>query len=461
MQDSQKRVLVVDDDTSFLRLLTMRLTAAGLDVKPVTSGEEALAQLQFYRPHVVVTDLMMDGMDGMALFDAVHQRCPTLPIIILTAHGTINDAVDATKKGVFGFLTKPVDNKELVKQVSQAMEIYCGADMASNLDEETDNWRSRIVTQSPLLEDLLNQVSKVSQTRASVCIHGESGTGKELLAQAIHEASPRADKPFVAVNCSAIPEHLFESELFGHKKGAFTGATRDHEGLFRAADGGTLFLDEVGDMPKSFQVKLLRAIQEMTIRPVGATESIPVDVRIVSATHVDLNKAMLEGEFREDLYYRLNVVTLKVPALRDRPEDIPLLAAYFIKQLAAPYGDQVKGFSPEALEYLVRYEWPGNVRQLNNVVEQCVALSSTPLIPLTLVQKAISGEAGGDTLPPLREAKRHFEREYLVRLLQITKGNVTQAAQLAKRNRTEFYRLLNRHQLEPADFKNAAKDQEN
>ncbi|HEB76922.1 MAG TPA: response regulator [Methylothermaceae bacterium] len=454
MQDTRKRILVVDDDESFLRLLTMRLNAAGFAVKPVTSGEEALDQLAQFRPHVVVTDLMMDGMDGMALFDALHRKCPTLPIIILTAHGTINDAVDATKKGVFGFLTKPVDNKELVRQVSQAMDICQAGEL--DLDREggeREVWRQRIVTQSPIMEDLLNQVARVARSRASVYIYGESGTGKELLAWAIHEASQRRDGPFIAVNCSAIPEHLFESELFGHKKGAFTGAARDHEGLFRAAHGGTLFLDEIGDMPKVFQVKLLRALQEMQIRPVGSTESISVDVRIISASHVDLGDAVAEGEFREDLYYRLNVVTLKVPPLRERPEDIPLLVDHFVKQLAAPYGHQVKGFSPEALECLVRYQWPGNVRQLHNVVEQCIALSNTPLIPLSLVKRALSGDIDGDILPPLKEAKRRFEREYLVRLLQITQGNVTHAAQLAKRNRTEFYRLLSRHQLDPHDFK--------
>ena len=453
MLDSRKRVLVVDDDEGFLRLITMRLTAAGFSVKPVTSGEEALGQLQLCRPHVVVTDLMMDGMDGMALFDAIHQRCPTLPIIILTAHGTINDAVDATKRGVFGFLTKPVDNKELVRQVTQGMELCMGADVTHDEADGAESWRSRIITQSPLMEDLLNQVARVAQSKASVCLQGESGTGKELMAWAIHEASPRREKPFIAVNCSAIPEHLFESELFGHKKGAFTGATRDHEGLFRAADGGTLFLDEIGDMPKSFQVKLLRALQEMTIRPVGGTDDISIDVRIIAASHVDLSEAVAKGEFREDLFYRLNVVTLRLPPLRERPEDIPLLAAHFIKQLGEPYGNTVKGFSPEALEYLVRYEWPGNVRQLHNVVEQCVALTNTPLIPLSLVQKALSGDMSGMALPPLREARQRFEREYLVRLLQITRGNVTQAAQLAKRNRTEFYRLLNRHDLDPKAFK--------
>ncbi len=452
MQDSRKRILLVDDDESFLRLLTMRLSAAGFAVKPVTSGEEALAQLLLFRPHVVVTDLMMDDMDGMALFDAVHARCPTLPIIILTAHGTISDAVDATKRGVFGFLTKPVNNKELVRQVTQAMEICLGAEVRRDA-ESAEVWRSGIITQSQLMEALLNQVARLAQSRASVYIHGESGTGKELLARAIQQAGPRRDEPFIAVNCSAIPEHLFESELFGHKKGAFTGAVRDHEGLFRAADGGTLFLDEIGNMPKSFQVKLLRAIQEMSVRPVGSTETLAVDVRIISASHVNLEQAVAAGDFREDLYYRLNVVTLRVPPLRERPEDIPLLAAYFIKQLAEPYGNLVKGFSPEALEYLVHYDWPGNVRQLQNVVEQCIALTNAPLISLSLVQKALSGDAGSSALPPLREAKRHFEREYLIRLLQITRGNVARAAHLAKRNRTEFYRLLNRHQLDPNSFK--------
>ncbi len=452
MQDTRKRILVVDDDESFLRLLTMRLNAAGFAVKPVTCGEEALDQLARFRPHVVVTDLMMDGMDGMALFDALHQKCPTLPIIILTAHGTINDAVDATKKGVFGFLTKPVDNKELVRQVTQAMNI-CQAGETDSEGGERESWRRRIVTQSPVMEDLLNQVARVARSRASVYIYGESGTGKELLASAIHEASPRREGPFIAVNCSAIPEHLFESELFGHKKGAFTGASRDHEGLFRAAHGGTLFLDEIGDMPRVFQVKLLRALQEMQIRPVGSTDTVVVDVRVISASHVDLAEAVAQGEFREDLYYRLNVVTLKVPPLRERPEDIPLLVDHFVKQLSAPYGHHVKGFSPEALECLVRHPWPGNVRQLHNVVEQCIALTNTPLIPLSLVKRALSGDIVTDILPPLKEAKRRFEREYLVRLLQITQGNVTHAAQLAKRNRTEFYRLLNRHQLDPREFK--------
>lgn len=439
---------MVDDDPDLLRLLALRLTSAGFEVESAPSGVAAVSRVSVFRPQVVVTDLKMEGMDGMSLFEALHEQYPTLPFIIMTAHGTISDAVSATQKGVFGFLSKPVDKTELINLVNEATRIGLSNGAAAG---EQDDWRKLILTQSPAMEELLSQAQRIAQSKASVFISGESGTGKELLARAIHDASGRAEGPFVAVNCSAIPENLFESELFGHKKGAFTGATRDHKGLFRAADGGTLFLDEIGDMPKSFQAKLLRALQEMKVRPVGATEDEPVDVRIISATHADLDKAMAEGNFREDLYYRLNVVTLVLPPLAKRPEDIPLLAASFLRELAESYGERVKGFSPEALEALVNFEWPGNVRQLRNVVEQCVALSTTPLIPVTLVQRALRDEPA--SFLSLQEAREQFERNYLIRLLQMTNGNVTQAAKLAKRNRTEFYRLLSRHGMNPSLFK--------
>ena len=447
MSESNKRILLVDDDADLLRLLAMRLTSAGYEVSTAGGGMEALSRLANVRPHVVVTDLRMEGMDGMALFDALHEQFSTLPVIIMTAHGTINDAVNATKRGVFGFLTKPVDKNELIKQVEDAMRIGI-----TNIDRQTTGvWREKIITQSPLMEDLLNQAQRVAQNRASVFIGGDSGTGKELLARAIHEASNRKDGPFVAVNCNAIPENLFESELFGHKKGAFTGAIRDHEGMFHEANGGTLFLDEIGDMPKSVQVKLLRVLQEMKVRSVGGTKDDPVDVRIISATHTDLETAMKNGSFREDLYYRLNVVTFLLPPLSKRPEDIPLLANYFLRSLAEVYGDRVKGFSPEAMECMVNSEWPGNVRQLRNVVEQCIALSHTPLIPLTLVQRAVRDEPS--QFMSLQDARNKFERDYLIRLLQMTGGSVTMAAKMAKRNRTEFYRLLARHGMKPEDFK--------
>ena len=448
MSQEPTRVLLVDDDKDLLQLIAMRLSAAGYAVTAVESGEAALTSLAVSRPHVVVTDLRMQGMDGMRLFDAIHRQAPSLPVIILTAHGTIPEAVAATRRGVFGFLTKPFDSKLLLETVSDALRL------SSAPRGEGEDWRSGIITRSSAMEDLLAQAQRVAASDASVCIFGASGTGKELLARAIHRSSRRARKPFVAVNCGAIPEGLLESELFGHRKGSFTGATQDRQGLFQAVQGGTLFLDEVGDMPLALQVKLLRALEDRVVRPVGSNETIPIDVRIISATHRRLEERIASGEFREDLYYRLNVVKLAVPALSERREDVPLLARHFLERLAQRYGRPRLAFSREALELLVSAPWPGNVRQLLNVVEQSVALSATEVIPASLVSQAL--DAGDSVLTPLDEARRAFERDYLIRILKITAGNVTHAARLAGRNRTEFYRLLERHALEPAVFKRSA-----
>jgi two-component system response regulator GlrR len=450
MSACRYRVLVVDDDPALLRLLSMRLSAVGYEVTAVESGEKAIAQIPTFQPHLVITDLRMDGMDGMTLFDQIRRRSPALPII-LTAHGSIPDAVDATSRGVFGYLTKPFDSKDLLEQVTRALRVT-GEQHELREEETVAEWRQGIITRSPLMEDLLGQARLVASSEASVFIHGDSGTGKELLAHAIHNASSRAKGPFVAVNCSAIPETLFESEFFGHSKGSFTGATRDHNGLFQAAAGGTLFLDEIGDMPLSFQVKLLRAIQERSVRPVGSTRPVPVDVRLISATHRDLDELRKGGSFREDLYYRLNVVTLDIPPLIDRREDIPLLANHFLCDLADAEKKGVKGFSPDAMEILLSASWPGNVRQLYNVVEQAVAFTTTSLIPASLVQRALRDEDEGE-MPAFADARSRFEREYLTQLLQITNGNVSQAARIAKRNRTEFYKLLHKHHLNPTQFK--------
>ncbi len=448
------KILLVDDDRGLLRLLSLRLNAAGFEVELATGGKEALSLLALSQPQVLITDLRMPGMDGMALFEAVHRQYPALPVIILTAHGSIQEAVDATKSGVFSFLTKPFDHKELLSHIESALRL--SGDTAwseKSASAEDDAWRDDIVTRSPVMEELLRQANLVAQSDASVFVHGDSGTGKELLARAIHRASARAQQPFVAVNCTAIPENLLESELFGHRKGAFTGASRDHIGLFRAADGGTLFLDEIGDMPLSFQAKLLRALQERMVRPVGATQDVAIDVRVISATHNNLEQAMRDGRFREDLYYRLNVVSLEVPPLRQRRQDIPLLVAHFVARIGTRYAGRAKGFSPEALECLVRYDWPGNVRQLYNVIERTVALSTTPLIPASQVEKALQERPG--QYPSLVETREQAERDYLTQLLQLTEGNVSRAARLARRNRTEFYKLLSRHQLDPARFKSA------
>ncbi len=445
------RLLVVDDDADMLRLLSMRLGAAGYQVTAVGSAEAALSQLDIERPQLVLSDVRLPGKDGLALFDEIRVRHPSLPVILLTAHGTIPDAVEATRRGVFTYLTKPYDAKELLEKITQALALSAPALPASPANEA---WRAEIVSRSSRMADLLAEARLVAQGDASVLLRGDSGTGKELMARAIHRASRRARKPFVAVNCGAIPEALLESELFGHMKGAFTDAHANHKGLFQAADGGTLLLDEIGDMPPALQVKLLRVLQEKAVRPLGSSQSLPVDVRIVSATHRDLETAMAQGQFREDLYYRLNVVTLNLPTLAERREDIPLLANHFLAQLAAKYGKRSSGFAPEALKALTMASWPGNVRQLYNVVEQVCALSTTPLIPLALVQRAL--RTPSVEVLSLADARQRFERAYLVDLLKLTDGNVADAARLAQRNRTEFYRLLQKHALTPGLFKGDA-----
>ncbi|MCB5207366.1 sigma 54-interacting transcriptional regulator [Methylovorus mays] len=445
-----RKILAVDDDPDILKLLEMRLVAAGYQVVTAANGEEALAHIGVSRPALVISDLRMPRMDGLALFDAIHQADPALPVILLTAHGSIPEAVDATRRGVFGFLTKPFDSKSLLQQVEAALRLTAGAHVAADSTED-QSWREAIITRSPHMENLLSQAKLMAMSDASVFIQGDSGTGKELLARAIHKASPRSRRPFVAINCGAIPEALLESELFGHTKGAFTGAVRDNKGLFQSAEGGTIFLDEIGDMPMPLQVKLLRALQERVIRPVGSNTSIAVDVRIISATHKNLAEEMKAGRFREDLYYRINVVSLDIPSLAGRREDIPLLANNFLNALSTKYGKNLNGFSPDAMELLIAAPWPGNVRQLQNIVEQTVVLSTTPLVSTSLVQKALQDDIGG--IVPFEIARKNFERDYLIKLLKATNGGVTQAARLAQRNRTEFYKLLQRHQLTPALFK--------
>ena len=437
------RLLLVDDDPGLLKLLGMRLVSEGYSVVTAESGPEALRVLGREKVDLVISDLRMDEMDGMQLFSEIQKGHPGMPVIILTAHGSIPDAVAATQQGVFSFLTKPVDKDALYKAIDEALE------QRSPATDEA--WRQAIVTRSPLMLRLLEQAGMVAQSDVSVLINGQSGTGKEIVAQAIHNASPRHDKPFVAINCGALPEQLLESELFGHARGAFTGAVSNREGLFQAAEGGTLFLDEIGDMPVALQVKLLRVLQERKVRPLGSNRDIEINVRIISATHRDLPKAMARGEFREDLFYRLNVVNLKIPPLSERTEDIPLLANHLLRQSADRHKPFVRAFSSDAMKRLMAAKWPGNVRQLVNVIEQCVALTSSPVIGDALVEQALEGE--NTALPTFVEARNQFELNYLRKLLQITKGNVTHAARMAGRNRTEFYKLLSRHELDANDFK--------
>jgi two-component system response regulator GlrR len=437
------RILVVDDDPGLLRLLTIRLRAENYEVEAVESGGQALASTSRFRPDLVITDLRMEPMDGIGLLKELQNRWPGLKVILLTAHGTIPDAVQATQMGAFGFLTKPVDKAELLDQIQRALKI-------SGFADTTEEWRAEFVTRSALMEERLSQAHMVAGTDARVLISGESGSGKELLARAIHKASPRRNKPFLSVSCSAASDEQLDSELFGHEAGSWSGALGAQKGLFEAADGGTLMLDDIGELPMKLQLKLLKTLQEGSIRSMGGATNTDVNVRVISATQTDMQQLIAAGSFREDLFYRLNVVQIEMPPLSRRREDIPLLIAHFLTQIAAESGTR-RIYAPEALELLATAEWPGNVRQLQNVVRQTAAVAQTPIMPVELVQQALGGAPG--RLPSFDEARDEFTRGYLSQILQVTSGNVSQAARLAKRNRTDFYKLLGRHQLVPEDFK--------
>jgi two-component system response regulator GlrR len=440
-------ILLVDDEDDLLSLWTLRLESAGYSVVTASSGEEAMAAFSVTRPQLIITDLRMKQMDGLALYNAIRKINTSIPVLIITAHGSIPEAVEATKQGVFSFLTKPIDGRLLLHEIENALRVTSiSSDVADGAE-----WRKGIISRSAVMEQVLDKIRLVARSNSSVLIRGLSGTGKELLAKALSRASDRSAKPFVAVNCSAIPEALLESELFGHAKGSFTGAERAYEGLFRNADKGVLFLDEIGDMPLSLQVKLLRVLQERQVRPVGEAKSVSVDVRIISATHHDLEQQVEERKFREDLYYRLNVVTIEVPPLKDRREDIPLLVEHFLKTINAQNERKIIGFSAEAMNVLLEAPWPGNIRQLQNVVEQAAALSTTDLMPVNLISSALKEE--NMKIPTFDEARFEFGQRYLVRLLEMTGGNVAQAARLAERNRTDFYKILHRHHISPALFK--------
>ena len=437
---SKPRVLLVDDDASLLKLLAIRIESKGYQVSTAESGIVALQELKNKTYDAVITDLRMDEMDGMALHRQLQSRYPSMPVIMMTAHGSIPDAVEATKQGIFAFITKPVDKDELFDSLAKAIEIH-------GVHGEEAPTQTNIVTRSGAMLHLLEQVKLLGPTQVNVLISGASGTGKELLAQAIHQHSHVSDGPFVAINCGAVPGELLESELFGHKKGAFTGAVKDHQGLFQQAQGGTLFLDEIGDMPLNLQVKLLRVLQEKTIRPVGFQEEIPIDVRVVSATHKNLPEAINNQQFREDLYYRLNVVNLKLPPLCERREDISLLAQHFAGQIAKRKNQDEKRFASDAMHALVRYDWPGNIRQLQNVIEQVVALTPGGVISAQLVESALNSNVSIAEPLSLNDAKKEFERDYLINTLKMAAGNVAEAAKLAKRNRSDFYKLIKKHNI--------------
>lgn len=440
------RTLVVDDDPDMRALLELWLKEVGYDVVTASGGDEALAEHERSRADVVLTDLVMGAMDGLRLVSELHRVSPLLPVIMLSGQAGLDDAMRAAHLGVSAFLAKPLTQEQVLAAVSKTLA-------EARLAPDSAPFAPAIIRSSQAMETLLERARRVAASDCTVLITGPTGTGKELLAEAIHQGSGRADAPLVSVNCSAIPEQLLESELFGHEKGAFTGAHSRHEGLIQAAHGGTLFLDEIGDMPLSVQAKLLRVLQDFEVRPVGSTRSIPVDVRVVSATHKDLEAGVAGREFREDLFYRLSVVPLELPALVERREDIGPLAEHFLDIFAARPGGRRFRLSPQARELLSTASLPGNVRQLRNVVEQCVVLSTADTISAELVSDALRRNVHG--METLEEASRAFERNYLVTVLRIARGNVTNAARIAGRNRTEFYKLLGRHELQAGDFRDA------
>lgn len=447
----KRQVLIVDDDPGMLQLLSLRLGGFGYKVITAQSGADALAVLEDRAVSVVLSDLRMEPMNGMELFQKINERWPGIPFIMLTAHGTIREAVSATQEGVFAFLTKPVDKGELESTLKRIGELH------QTVSNDPGPDQSRILTRSPKMYQLLEQARLYAQSDVNILITGESGTGKEVLADAIHNSSSRQGKPFVAINCSAIPQELLESELFGHVKGAFTGAQQDREGLFATAEGGTILLDEIGDMPYLLQAKILRVLQEGKLRPVGGRVDMTLDVRVISATHIDLELAMAEKRFREDLFYRLNVVNLQLPPLRERLEDVPLLVDHFLSQIATRTGKPSKTLAPEAVGVLLGYDWPGNIRQLENTVERLFALSSGPVISVSLVEQALPIERV-KPVAPLADARREFERGYLVQMLTATNGNMTLAAELAGRNRSDFHKLVKRHGINPDRYRATSGD---
>ena len=446
-----RRVLVVDDEKGVREALRQVLEYEGIEVRAVASGPEALSAYGEFHPHLVLLDVKMAGMDGLEVLSKLRELDPRAQVVMISGHGTIQTAVDATQRGAYDFLEKPLDTDRILVTLKRAF---------AHLDLSSENERLRatagepydIVGGSAAMRDLLQRIEKVAPTPARVLIVGENGSGKELVARAIHGGSPRADKPFVEVNCAAIPSELIESELFGHMKGSFTGAFADRSGKFEQADGGTLFLDEVGDMSQATQAKVLRALQEGVVTRIGAAKSIKVDVRVIAATNKALEQEIAAGRFREDLYYRLNVVPIKVPPLRERRDDIPLLVEHFAAQLAR---DGVGGrkFQADALRALSSRDWPGNVRELRNAVERLLILAPGDSISAGDVASLVGGAPEAPLVsllqaPTFESFKQEAERAYLVAKLAENGWNVSETARKLEMPRSNLYKKIERYGLQ-------------
>lgn len=465
---SKGKILVIDDNPNLLELIKMRLESADYGVTAMGEEDQAIGALKEQSFDLCIVDLMLANGDGLSLMEEFRTINPDVPTIILTAHGSIESAVEAMRRGAYSYLTKPFEPGDLLLQIERALEnrkLNSEIKRLKDLLDERFDF-ANIVARSAKMRSILDVVTRIAKLDSTVHIHGESGTGKELIAKAIHLASDRKDKSFVALNCAALPETLLESELFGHEKGAFTGAVRSTKGLFTQAHGGTLFLDEIGDMPLSTQSKLLRVLQERQFYPVGSEVPTEVDVRVIVATNKDLEEQVRKGLFRDDLFYRIHVIPILLPPLRDRKEDIVPLVEYFFRKFSQQMKKDVKGLTPEALRKLMMHEWPGNVRELENTIEYAVAMTQKDMVTEDFVLQGKSGAAergqglsqekpGGanENLRPLKDARDAFERDYLVQVLSMTEGNVSQAAKLAGKYRADFYDLLKKHDLKTDEFK--------
>lgn len=442
----KRKILVIDDDDSLRRVLEYNLVTDGYEVQPAASGEEGLFLFGKSKPDLVITDMKMSGMDGMMVLKSLKERSPEILVIIITAFGTVDVAVEAMKAGAYDYITKPFNREALKLTVKKALEFSGMAEEVKRLKSELSDKADfrTIIGSSQGMERVFEVIRKVADTEAAILITGESGTGKELVARSIHANSSRRDAPFVAINCAAIPANLLESELFGHVKGAFTGAIRDKAGKFQAAEGGTLFLDEVGELPLELQPKLLRALQEKEVEPVGGTKIQKLDVRIVSATNLDVEDAIEQGSFREDLYYRLSVIPIHLPPLRERRKDIPLLIKYFCNK----HNSQQVGFDEEAFHALAKYSWPGNVRELENTVERLLIMRNHEIITVQdlpdKIRKAKIQQAGSAvvSLPEEGYSLEQLECEIVINALERTNWNQSAAARFLRIPRhTLVYRI--------------------
>ena len=439
------QLLLVDDEQGIRQSLSAVLQDEGYRVLAVATGEECLLALESDRFHLVLLDVWMRGLDGLEVLRRLQETHPETVVVMISGHGTVETAVRATKLGAFDFLEKPLSIERTLVVVKNALEHQTLLEENRQLRDQLEV-RYRIIGESVPVKALRQQLALMAPTNGRVLIYGESGTGKELVAHALHTQSLRAKHPFVELNCAAIPEELIESELFGHVKGSFTGAIEDKVGKFQKADCGTLFLDEVGDMSLKTQSKVLRALEEQRFEPVGASTNVSVDVRVIAATNKDLEEEIARGNFREDLFYRLNVVPFVVPPLRERVEDVPLLAKHFLREFSASYGRKPKELATEAMDVLTAYSWPGNIRELKNMIERIVIMNSQPLIQKkhlpSLLYRDNSRRTAAAEASTLQQARAAYEKDFILRKLEENKGNVSRTAELLGLERSHLYRKM-------------------